>query len=1209
MRTVKKCSGGYRGAAGSVAGFTLIEMAISVAIVGMMLAAAVEPYSLWLKSTAMTTTNANVAGIVSAIGSFRSINGYYPCPAPMNVPRNNPNYGHQMLSLTAAQPAPPAPPLTECETRGTAFGTCAGGICIQQQPAAIPDNSVTYNPGGGLPPVTEHPLVAIGSIPFRDLSLDESQAIDGYNNRIFYAVTERLADPVYFQPNGGGIEIHNDQGASALPTVGSAHFIVFSAGRDGVGAFSLEGTLVQPCPPAGPEAENCDMAPLAVYQAAQTKTVAGPAYFDDVVSYFTNADMPYWQSSTADPNSIVEKPGGDVGTFTSAQATLSYKTQAADVLHVSGNLMINQLCNMSGVNPAGTNCFSPSQFAGTLSAADRITGTAASKSVNGMACPAGQYMDYIQQAQPHCVAEVFAQCGTDASGQQQIMQGLNVLGKPICVDYTAPPLPCVARTATLCVAGDVSLPADPIGTSLTETAGDSRSDSFTCIVNGPGVHGVWLKGANPTGACTCTPGTKTTGPFNCPKGYGGTYTCTTTTTCAPKNSTTVCTKAAGCTCTGGSQTQTAYCSVVDPGTHGHWTQTRTLDCATGNWSPYLPAAPPPGTCTCTPQPDNHQTVQCPGGLDGSWKQTQSWDCGLMPPGWDNWTPATPPAGACTCNAGKKDDKHDDCPSGQIGSGIDSERTLSCPTGTGDPGQWSDWVVISTDCQPAPPQVCHVQAPNGTGQPSSTGFTPTGSTCDCSVGSVANCSTELGRVISRSGTAAIASRKRQVRPTGESMNVRKIYSAGIARECGFTLVELAITTVISGIATLIIFAALDYQTLTNQRATTLANVADIQNAMFEYKGNVGHFPCPADPTLPPTDPNYGVANCALPAPFVTTSNRDADGDGNLNDQILVGAVPYVTLQGSIYYTRLPGSEIVDGWNRKFVYAVTQNMTTTPFDDSHGAIGIHDENNISLVQPPDSAEYVLISYGPNGRGAYSQTGALAQPCGTTVYATPPPNPPVGTLPPNDTEIENCDYGAPGANGPEFLAALSNTSYWNYNDDIVKFLTAQRKQLWSVTGTTCVLNTNVVPLPSCGAGPADCNCLKDASGNDVMIPLASNSNSGNVGVGVDPPSQKLTVLGPVSASWVFTSKLCDQGCSPGSLLDPQLIGGGTGVPGSGGLVCPAGQVIWGIENGQADCVPAPSPASAGVSCPAGQFAIGVSNIGHIKCWDPATGKTSIH
>ncbi len=196
----------------SQAGFTLIEIAIGLILMGLVLIPSITLYMDFKKNKDWIKTEEHIRAVESKVGGFNSNYGRYPCPASMTAIRGAANYGFE---------------LANCLTSAPAAGTCAGGICA-------------YNNGGS--------VVLVGAVPFKNLNLLEEQAYDAYNMKFSYAVTLDLTDTSTFTVNGGAIGIvsADDTTRSALGIPDSAHYIVISHGPNRAGAFSA--TTVQiPC--------------------------------------------------------------------------------------------------------------------------------------------------------------------------------------------------------------------------------------------------------------------------------------------------------------------------------------------------------------------------------------------------------------------------------------------------------------------------------------------------------------------------------------------------------------------------------------------------------------------------------------------------------------------------------------------------------------------------------------------------------------------------------------------------------------------------------------------------------------------------------------------------------------------------------------------------------------------------------------------------
>ena len=376
---------------------------------------------------------------------------------------------------------------------------------------------------------------------------------------------------------------------------------------------------------------------------------------------------------------------------------------------------------------------------------------------------------------------------------------------------------------------------------------------------------------------------------------------------------------------------------------------------------------------------------------------------------------------------------------------------------------------------------------------------------------------------------------------------------------------------------------------DDRAQTLEALTNTQAALTEYVGNNLRYPCPADPALAPGNPMYGfeqvdaAGTCTISAQANGYRGNDIDPvtkKGRL-DTVYFGAVPFNTINAppGLTYTRFTGADTIDGWNDKLGYAVTGSLTKTlTFNDKHGAIEVWDENKQSLLQPSSSAHLVVYSFGRNGRGAHTRDGGVGLDCSVSANPAKVNPPPKGVTAP-ESEWENCDNV-----DNVFLSGLDSESDPNtFDDDYVKFLSVKNGNFWNITG--CVNN--------------DCT-------NNPIIYKVQNTNSGNVGVGVENPGQKLDVLGGmfVQGGNIQTAYFCNQtgdstdptNAVKGSYcFQPDLIGGNN--PNMDCASQGANMVMTGISQNKATCAPVVFPQK-NYTCPAGQFLVSISNLGNFVC-----------
>jgi prepilin-type N-terminal cleavage/methylation domain-containing protein len=233
-------------------GFTLLELTFVILISGLILGSLSAALLVYIQEANIKKTQSRLADVDKALQTFLSLNGRYPCAAPLTAALNTATFGVE------ADP-----------------GNCA---------AAAGGTSQTAGTAGR--------IVRIGALPVRTLNLPDDYEQDAWGNRFTFAVTEVLASAANFNIANGAIFVIDSAGApnSVITPAGSAHYVIVSHGKDGKGATSMGGVAGAACNAAALDGENCNG--NATFRATMTMG-SGPAagFYDDLMMYRVNTDF------------------------------------------------------------------------------------------------------------------------------------------------------------------------------------------------------------------------------------------------------------------------------------------------------------------------------------------------------------------------------------------------------------------------------------------------------------------------------------------------------------------------------------------------------------------------------------------------------------------------------------------------------------------------------------------------------------------------------------------------------------------------------------------------------------------------------------------------------------------------------------------------------------------------------------------------------
>lgn len=225
-------------------GFSLIEVAIAVAIIGLLLTPFIIEYNNSEKMRQINLTRNNVTLVDSALRKYAVSYGRYPMPANPSIPNGTRatvggieyGSGDEEPNETST-PAAPAYPDCPTDPALSLTSVCRGSGT--RDTTADADSSAAND------------YVYVGTVPYATLGLNESDSVDGFGNKISYTVSAYLTRPApaLFDDEYGTIRVTDTDVNNPADSAGDgrAHFMVLSHGREGVGAYNRLGQQNTPC--------------------------------------------------------------------------------------------------------------------------------------------------------------------------------------------------------------------------------------------------------------------------------------------------------------------------------------------------------------------------------------------------------------------------------------------------------------------------------------------------------------------------------------------------------------------------------------------------------------------------------------------------------------------------------------------------------------------------------------------------------------------------------------------------------------------------------------------------------------------------------------------------------------------------------------------------------------------------------------------------
>lgn len=324
-------------------GFSLVELAIAMAVIGLLLGATLTLYQGYIRTKAENDTETRKELIRVAIARFVATNGRLPCPAD------------------------PARAVTDVQS-GTEECSATGEV-----------HSVAGQRAG----VGDHNTVLIGSLPYAALNMSIVDAYDGWGSSFTYAVSLNLVDKDKFNAGHGVIGLKSYDTAGSLtdtrnPRVegvngrlaNSYMFAVVSHGPDKRGAYTNAGRPMPACASGTRDNENCDGD--SIFLLSPRSYASNSSFYDDafVLTDYVDTSKDVWYQpgmsrvfdATLHEDILQYSTAVDLPAEGTVVLGHPYDTAPSDRLWVDSSVRSKEIHADQICDASGNNCYKPSFY-------------------------------------------------------------------------------------------------------------------------------------------------------------------------------------------------------------------------------------------------------------------------------------------------------------------------------------------------------------------------------------------------------------------------------------------------------------------------------------------------------------------------------------------------------------------------------------------------------------------------------------------------------------------------------------------------------------------------------------------------------------------------------------------------------------------------------------------------------------------------------
>ena len=199
------------------------------------------------------------------------------------------------------------------------------------------------------------------------------------------------------------------------------------------------------------------------------------------------------------------------------------------------------------------------------------------------------------------------------------------------------------------------------------------------------------------------------------------------------------------------------------------------------------------------------------------------------------------------------------------------------------------------------------------------------------------------------------------------------------QSGASLIAVAILVTVLGVMAAPAFKLYMHRDMLQRVDKTENTVVSVQEALDRFVVENGRLPCPAGFTTRPDNNNFGT-EIGLDTGDDCSAVGEIEGTTRPGGNVRIGAVPVRSLN-------LPDDAMLDAWGHRLTYAVTEEFAVAGADMTNGVgrIGLVGDGGAPSTSSPNNIFYLVVSQGPDTRGAYTLDGAEIEPCAANGIAS--------------------------------------------------------------------------------------------------------------------------------------------------------------------------------------------------------------------------------